>query len=71
MTIIQLFPQTDTHTCVTEDCDEPTSGKSKYCAEHKKVARRRFVAWCQAVSEAKAAGEVAPTLVEFAERWEG
>lgn len=28
--------------CATDGCKQPTSGNSKYCREHKKIARQRF-----------------------------
>lgn len=30
-------------TCATVGCNEPTSGKSKYCVKHKRIARQKWL----------------------------
>jgi len=37
--------------CATQGCDLPTSGKSKYCKEHKAIARKK---WLETIAQANA-----------------
>lgn len=46
-------------------CDKPTSGKSQYCKEHKKIAREK---WLEKINEQKQ--ERQNRYMRFAEIWE-